>query len=267
MKIKYNIIIIIFLLFIFICTFSISKDVNIEKLDTFENSTNENNITVVSGYWKVHNKHGHSKYDEWFKNSLQINQRYIFFCDEETIPYIESFRKNLETIYNPYPLINFYSSKYIKDDYIHPTHIPSIEVATIWNEKIHLLKLAKDGDTNPTEFYIWIDAAVSCYRDKLPPSNKLNLKDVYSLPKDKLCYSYVPEDYHNFSAGVLIIHRDFIDTFHDKYYKELENCNDGWKCGSEQVIFTKLTNSNPELFYKMSEGYGENLVTLYEKYV
>lgn len=245
-----------------------------KNIDTFNSdnntnntNTNENNITVVSGYWKVDNKHGHSNYDEWFKNSLQINQRYIFFCEEETISYISSFRKNLETIYKDYPLTNFYSRKYIKDDWTDGYNVPSLDLAMIWNEKIHLIKLAKDNDTNPTEFYIWIDAGICSYRYILPPSNKLNLKDVSSLPKNKLCYSHTDGGYHNFAATVLIIHRSFIDTFHDKYYEVLENCNDGGYCGSDQFIFTKLMRSNPELFYKISEGYGENLVTLYEKYV
>ena len=39
------------------------------------------NITIVSGYWPVKNKYSHDKYNDWFNNSLQINQRYIFFCD------------------------------------------------------------------------------------------------------------------------------------------------------------------------------------------
>ncbi|MEX0597844.1 MAG: hypothetical protein WD512_15240 [Candidatus Paceibacterota bacterium] len=41
----------------------------------------KDNITVVSGYWRVNNKYGgHKKYDEWFKNTLQNNQRYYIFC-------------------------------------------------------------------------------------------------------------------------------------------------------------------------------------------
>jgi len=230
-------------------------------------SMNADNITVVSGYWNVGNKHGSKKYDEWFKKSLKINQRYIFFCDENANDYIRSFRGNLETIFINYPISDFYTNKYATENWIDPKHVPSKELGMIWNEKIHMLKVAKDMDENPTDFYVWSDAGIAPYRENEPPQVRLNLKDVDSLPKDKLCYSYVSDSYHNFAATCLIIHRDIIDDFHDKYYELLSNCNDNWKCGSDQYIFTKMMNKYPDMFYKISEGYGTNLVELYEKYV
>ena len=225
------------------------------------------NITVVSGYWNIKNKYGDNKYDEWFKNTLNINQRYVFFCDTSNVEYIKSFRPNYETIFVDYPLDMFYTNQFSKDNWIESTHVPSKELGMIWNEKINLLKIAKDQDNSPTEFYVWIDAGVAPYRDLSPPDDRLNIKDVNSLPKNKLCYSGVNEDYHNFSGTVLIIHRDFIDTFHNKYYNMLSICDDGWKCGSDQYIFTKLLKTEPEMFHKISEGYGQNLVELYDKYV
>lgn len=225
------------------------------------------NITVVSGYWNVGNKYGNKKYDDWFKNTLKINQRYIFFCDNGTNDYIRSFRGNLETIFINYTISDFYTNKYATENWIDPKHVPSKELGMIWNEKIHMLKKAKDADKTPTDFYIWSDAGIAPYRETEPPTVRLNLKDVDSLPKDKLCYSHVNDSYHNFAATCLIIHRDAIDNFHDKYYKLLSECNDGWKCGSDQYIFTKMMNKYPELFYKLSDGYGGNLLKLYEKYV
>ena len=142
----------------------------------------------------------------------------------------------------------------------------------IWNEKIHLLKFAKDIDVNPTEFYIWIDAGICVYRKNKPPQKRFNLKDIDLLPKNKLCYSHVIEDYHQFSGGVLLIHSSFIDEFHYYYYEMLQYCVENisehkWRCGSEQFIFTKLMEVKPEIFHKISEGYGQNLVELYDNYV
>jgi hypothetical protein len=249
------IIIIIFILFVFYYSFK-----NIEGM-------NADNITVVSGYWPVKNKYGNNKYDEWFKKSLKINQRYIFFCEKDRNDYIKSFRGDLETIFVDYPISDFYCNKYASDKWIDSTHVPSKEVGMIWNEKMHMLKMAKNMDETPTDYYIWIDAGIAPYREIEPPSVRLNLKDLESLPKDKLCYSHVNEDYHNFAATCLLIHRDAIDIFHDKYYEFLSECNDGWKCGSDQYIFTKMMNKYPDMFYKMSEGYGENLIELYENYI
>jgi hypothetical protein len=243
--------IIILLIIIFVILFYINRS-------AFGNT--QDNLTVVSGYWKVGNKYSHNKYDEWFKNTLSINQRYIFFCDSGDVNYIKGFRKNKETLFIDYPLKSFYTSKFASDSWIDKIHVPSKELGMIWNEKMYLIKKAKDLDPNPTEFYIWIDAGVSPYRDKSPPSKRLNV--TVDLPHDKLCYSYVKEKEHNFAATVLIMHRDIIDHLVELYYTYLEKCNESL-CGSDQVIFTAMLKDHPELFYKISEGYGENLVALY----
>jgi hypothetical protein len=228
------------------------------------------NITIVSGYWQVVNKHSHNKYDMWFNNSLKINQRYIFFCENNVQEYINQFRKEYETEYINYSLNNFYSKQFYRDNWIHPIHVPSKELGMIWHEKMHLLKIAKDYDKNNnkmTEFYVWCDAGVCVYRDNKPPSCKLNLRDINLLPRDKLCYSYVKEFCHNFAATVLILHNSIIDMFHDLFYKYLQligNEYNNWLCGSDQVIFTRLLKDFPDLFYKISDGYGNNLVKLYE---
>jgi hypothetical protein len=130
--------------------------------------SNQDNITVVSGYWRVNNKYGgHIKYDEWFKNTLRINQRYYFFCDAEDIDYIKKFRGDFETNFIPYTLDSFHCSKFFSyppgdKKWLHPTHVPSMEVSLIWHEKIHLIKLAKDADNNnQTDFYMYLQKSSS----------------------------------------------------------------------------------------------------------
>ena len=235
-----------------------------------ENFTDNDNITVVSGYWKVNNKYNNDKYNDWFKNTLKINQQYIFFCNKSDNEFIKQFRNNYETEFIDYKLDDFYSKQYYQDNWIDKTHVPSKEIGMIWNEKIHLLKIARDYNivnNKNTQFYIWIDAGISSYRDTAPPNIRLNLKDTNSLPHDKLCYSHIDGDYHSFSGGVLLIHESFITTFHDIYYKYLNTCQSRWKCGSDQFILTNILKDKPELFYKMSEGYGQNLVDLYNEYL
>lgn len=121
------------------------------------------NITVVSGYWQVKNKYKNDKYNDWFKNTLNINQRYIFFCEKDKNDYIKSFRGGLDTIFIDYPVSNFYTNQFSSNAWIDKTHVPSKELGMIWNEKIHMLKLAKDMDKTPTDFYmdrLW-DCALS----------------------------------------------------------------------------------------------------------
>lgn len=225
------------------------------------------NLTIVSGYWTVKNKHSHDKYTDWFKNSLKINQRYIFFCDKKDNEYILNFRNNYETVFVDYPIHNFYSNSFYNNKTLHPIHVPSHELAKIWHEKIHLLKLAKDMDQNPTDFYIWADAGVCTYRDIEPPQIRLNLADINSLPQDRICFSKVWEEYHNYAATVHIMHKNIIDKIHGLYYDYLKNMceiyKNDWICGSDQFIFTKILDDHPELFHQLTEDYGMNLAYLY----
>jgi hypothetical protein len=224
------------------------------------------NITVVSGYWPIQSKFNHEQYNIWFKNTLQINQQYIFFCDKYTKEYIRQVRNNLETYFIDYPLNNFYSKKYYKNHWIDPMHIPSVELGIIWLEKMHFMKLAKDSNLRKTEFYVWIDAGVCIFRDNMPPSIRLNLKDINTLPHDKVCYSHVDAIIHNFAGTVIIMHHSIIDKIHDMFYEYVQkysNIYNDWRCGSDQIIFNRMLDDHPYLFHKFSEGYGENLVKLY----
>ena len=224
------------------------------------------NITVVSGYWNVLNKYSSDTYNNWFNTSLKINQRYIFFTEKSSNDYIQKFRSNYETIFVDYKIEDFYCKKYYKNHWVNWQHVPSKELGMIWHEKIHCMKLAKDNDKTPTEFYVWIDAGVCVFRDKEPPKIRLNLLDINSLPHDKLCYATVEEDYHNFAASVLIMHRSIIDKIHTIYYSMLEEITkyiNDFRCGSDQFIHTILFKRFPNLYYKIADGYGQNLFTLY----
>jgi hypothetical protein len=230
------------------------------------------NIVIISGYWLVHNKHSHNKYHQWFQNSLKINQLTYFFCEDQAgIDYIKKFRGDLPTVYIKYPLSVFNSNKYYNPKWTHPIHVPSVELGKIWHEKIHLMKLVKDNSP-PTEFYIWCDAGACVYRDSPPPPVRLNLKNIHSLPSDKFCYSdpMLENDYHNFSGTVYIIHRNMVDRIYELFQEYVMVCTDmynDWRCGSDQVIFTEIMKDYPDLFYKLSEGYGTNLKALYDYHV
>mmetsp|Transcript_13656 Transcript_13656/g.13204 ORF Transcript_13656/g.13204 Transcript_13656/m.13204 type:complete len:296 (+) Transcript_13656:8-895(+) len=236
-----------------------------------EQRVSKDNIALVSGYWQVNNKFSHNHYDRWFNNTLKINQTTFFFCEnQEAVDYIKSFRKDLSTVYTVYPIKMFNSNKFYKSNWVHSVHVPSPELGKIWHEKIHLLKVVKNMDIQARQFYIWCDAGISVLRDKAPPNVRLNLKNIDSLPHNKLCYSDPGASDNNFSGGVLIIHRDLIDEMYDLYMNHVVKCaqkfND-YRCGVDQVIFSEIMKDRPDIFLKIAHGWGMNLMKLYEKHV
>jgi hypothetical protein len=230
----------------------------------------KDNITIVSGYWPVSNKYTPETYYKWFANTMQINQRMYFFCDPSIKDTIIPYRKGLETIFVDHPLNNFFSINYYRKFVSDPFNKLSKERSKILHEKIDLMKVAKDMDgENATDFYIWYDAGAFIYRNQPPPSIRLNLKDVNSLPRNKVCYSepFPSSDDYSYASTIHIIHKDLIDQIHTLYYKYVKICITkyrDWRSGSDEVVFTEMLKDYPYLFYKISTGYGENIRQLYK---
>ena len=231
----------------------------------------KDNITIVSGYWPVRNKHTHQDYCKWFENTLKINQRMYFFCDSSTKNVILPYRKNIETIFVEHPINKFYSNNFYSRFWVNPHYIPSTDLGKIWHEKINLMKLAKDMDgENATEFYIWYDAGASLFRNEPPPSIRLSLKDVNSLPHDKILYSdpYPFDNNNSYASTIHIIHKNLIDDIHSLYYKYLRRFATSkprdWRYGNDQLIFTNILKKYPLLFCKIATGYGENINQIYK---
>lgn len=238
------------------------------------NTERKDNITIVTGYWPVHNKNKHSDYCKWFENTLKVNQRMYFFGDPSTKDIIMPFRENMETIFVEHPIKKFYSNNFYSKFWTHRFYIPTIDLGKIWQEKINLIKLAKDMDgENATEFYVWYDAAACLFRNEPPPSIRLNLKNVNSLPHDKIIYStpYPFNANYSYATTIHIVPKGLIDDLHILYYRCLQKFASSkpkeWLYANDQLIFTELLKNYPSLFYKIATGYGENITILYKKFV
>jgi len=200
------------------------------------------NLTCVSGYWNVKNKHD-NKFNNWFENTLRINCPYVFFADKETIEIIKKYRRELPTHYVEYKLQDFYTDKFKDKMITHPIHCPSIELNLIWNEKIFLIEKAKNINPFNSEFFMWIDAGICTFRNKKPSITKFpNIYKLNNLPKDKFIYSssapfkenkFKKGHYHlnHHISGTFILHINIIDNFtnlYKEYLEKLVNKNDIW---------------------------------------
>ena len=233
-------------------------------------------LTCVSGYWKIKNKHDNQFEDNWFKNTLKINCPYVFFGNKESIELIKDYRGNLPTYYIELEIEDFVSYKYKDKMITHDTHCPSVELNLIWNEKIFLINIAKQINPFLSEFFMWIDAGICVYRNNPPPCIAFpNLDKMNKLPKDKLVYSstqikefnnsiFTKGQYHLYHhvSGTYMLHKDIIEKYATLYkeYLKLIDKNDIW---TDQVILTLMYRDNPDLFYKYCDGYGELCSILY----
>jgi hypothetical protein len=229
-----------------------------------------NNVTIVSGYWKVKSKYSHDKFESWFNNTLSINCPYVFFGNEESVSIVKTIRKDLPTYYVNMEITDFYSYRFRDTVKPMPPHVPSTEVNLIWNEKINLVEKAKELDPFGSEFFMWVDAGIYQYREEKPNSKPYpNEEKIKLLPTDKFIFStseseifedYKVHDnhyYHYISGGSFIMHKSFVNLFAELYrnYMNRYLSQYNW-LNTEQKILTHMYHEHRDLFYCLTHGYG-----------
>jgi len=236
------------------------------------NLENMQNLTCVSGYWKVKNKHEES-FDKWFPSTLKVNCPYVFFTDKETMPIIQKHRNGLPTYYIECNISDFETYKFKHMMLTDTIHCPSVELNLIWNEKIFLIKKAAEINPFTSDFFCWIDAGFCKFRKQLPPNTPFpDPEKLKYLPKDKFIYcSSLPYNeqlinvnnhYHHVS-GTFILHKDIIHEFCKIYMNYLEKLLIHKNIWTDQVILTHIYKDNKHLFHKLCDGYGTIIKYLY----
>lgn len=221
-------------------------------------------VQVVSGYWRVNDsKYSQLDYDRWLRSSLRINMPYIIFTNSACVDLITDCRLGLPTLIVLRDVPNMVAYPTYQHDWILPGHVPSKEVACIWLEKMHLLLLASRIAPPQTTFFAWVDAGLVSFRERFAPDEPWSSDVIAALPRDRVAHS-LPSltyfQYHNFAAGVLIMHRDILPRVHTLFYAEYGLCrkvHSDWRCGSEQYLFSQLQKKHPSLFHAMSYNYGD----------
>jgi hypothetical protein len=228
-------------------------------------------LTCVTGYWNIKNKHG-NKFEDWFENTLAVNNPYIIFSDKEGIESMKKYRDDLPTHYIEMDIDEFYMQKYKDKIAVHSTHCPSVELNMVWNEKIFLLQKAYKTNPFNSEFFHWIDAGICTYRQCKPPSCEFSKDKIKSLPMDKFIYSssmgydinrVSTTSYYHHISGTYILHKNIINKFVDLYKSYLEQLMERGNIWTDQVIWTHIYKDHKELFYMLCGGYGTIVTRLY----
>lgn len=226
----------------------------------------KNTTTCVSCYYKIKNKYG-GKYNEWFKNTLAINCPYVFFSNKEGIEFIKQYRRSYPTYYIELDFENFYTYKFKDKMLTHPVDCPSVELNMVWNEKLFMIEKAHALNPFNSDWFKWIDAGIVNYRDTYPPQSAFpNVDKLNKLPQDKFIYSssepYNAElvtntNYYHHISGTYIIHKNVVNRFATIYKTYMEKLVDRNNVWTDQVILTHIYKDQPDLFFKLCDGYGE----------
>ena len=234
---------------------------------------NVSKLTCISGYWIIKNKHD-NKYNNWFKNSLNINCPYVFFGNKESIQLAKKYRKELPTYYIELNIEDFTTYKYKDKMTTDSAHCPSVELNLVWNEKLFMIQRALKINPFSSDFFLWIDAGIYNYRTKTPPSLSFpNIDKLNNLPKDKLIYSssedYIESEvkkdnyYHHICGTSFLLHKNIINQFaslYEQYLNKLVDKNNIW---TDQVLLTHIYKDNKNLFFEYARGYGAVCVNLF----
>ena len=220
-------------------------------------------LTCVTGYWNVKNKHG-EKFNSWFEKTLNVDHPYIFFCDNKNI--VNKHRKNFPTEYIDIKLENFYLHNK-KNIWTDPVHCPSEELNIIWNEKVFLLQRAVEINPYSSDWFLWVDAGLCIWRNRtIERPLVLNYSALEELPEDKFIFSSSNEKFeidkfstnvnYHYVSGVFLINKKIVNDFCLEYKKCLDNILKNKSVFTDQIIYTHIYLKKPDLFFKLSHGYG-----------
>jgi hypothetical protein len=225
-------------------------------------------VTIVSGYWRIPNKHGDESYIKWFENTLRIDCPTIFFGDTETIPILKKYRGDLPAIYIHLELKDFATKKYEDKMLTHPTHVPSKELNMIWNEKVYLMEKSVDINPFQSDWFAWVDAGTCSYRAHPPPNRPWpDYRKLETLPRDKVIFTssdlphfqpWLMGQYYHYVAGTsFMMYKDVVKPFKNLYGQFLDGLlkQSDWKF-TDQVVHTFIYNQFQNLYHHLGHGYG-----------
>ena len=123
----------------------------------------QDNLTIVSAYYKIKSKRRPRQYKDWLKNFIIINKSIVFFTNKKLMPKIKKMRpKELynKTVFLSAEIEEFYSYKNYYREFKEAFSIDTekryhtVPLYLVWAEKCNFLKKAVlNNYFNSTCFY------------------------------------------------------------------------------------------------------------------
>ena len=160
-----------FLLFLFIKFFSLFFIlllfifINYKLNNTYKYK--QDDITIISAYYKMKSKHKFEDYYNWINNFVLLNKSIVFFSNKEFMPIIKELRPKefyYKTIFIELEMEEFYSYKNFYKDFEEALKIDlerryhSVPLYLIWAEKASFVKQVILQNYFRSKCFYWVDA-------------------------------------------------------------------------------------------------------------
>jgi GR25 family glycosyltransferase involved in LPS biosynthesis len=212
------------------------------------------NITFVTAYFDVSNKHNKKSYYEWMKNSLNMNYCFVIYIlkdDKELKDYILDLRKDKLKITKIIEIEfkDFYVNKYEweKHELMDTEKYHNKYLYMIWNEKSNLLYKTVVENPFNSEIFFWMD--IGYIRDIRHPYYYSNLQ-IEKIPKDKILLQEIYDSHdkkYTIIGGMFGGYAQPIKKWKKLYYKKLDDYyNENKFCGKDQNIMKDIVENYPD---------------------
>ena len=151
----------------------------------------QDDLTLVSAYYKIKSKHLPEEYLKWLNNLVMLNKSFVFFTSKKFMHTLKKMRpKELyyKTVFIELEIEDFYSYIYFYKQFKHSFQIDiensyhTIPLYLIWAEKCMFLKKAILNNYFNSKCFYWIDAGY--FRE-----DKKNMrKYLNNWPSTKKCF-------------------------------------------------------------------------------
>ena len=239
----------------------------------------QDDLTLVSAYYRIKSKHTPEEYLEWINNIVLLNKSFVFFSNKEFMPLLKKLRPkeyHNKTIFIELEIEEFHSYKLFYNDFKKSFEIDiensyhTIPLYLIWAEKCMFLKRAITFNYFNSKCFYWIDAGYfrdgkdsmknlinnwpttnKCFEDnrllmgQVRQISNLEMKQIINF--DIGAHKILQENVNvcgNIFGGQIENTLKFIDFYYNSIRLFIKN---KLFIGKDQNIFTYVALSHPEI--------------------
>lgn len=240
------------------------------KQKVVKNKLNNDYVTVVSIYFRLHNnkRHNIKDYDIWINNFIMsLGSPLVIFCDKESSERIGRYRKDLKIIFKVYESIwdlmkvletyrnmsyvdNYWNRQYELDPDKH-RYIHNSNLYAIWSLKPLILKLVSDSNPFNSDYFIYSDSGA--WRQGIIedwPDLEL-IKEIQKIQNNRILFGQVSNKISNLiqdnliQGGIISGNQIAITNFYNNYYSIHDTrLTQGLFAAREEVLMNLIAFKN-----------------------